>query len=166
MTNLPIPLGRTIFEAGIITQQNVIAGAKRFDVERKMGFNAGHLAQGYTVARLQLAPKYDDWTFRRYTQMAGHAADWDPEEMGEDTRTAEEALLANGYTVDTMKNEVMMMEFHTSGPKRLIKIIPAVNPKGWPQYPEGAGAPQWILHNPLPMVVAAFVGPNDTYDLT
>lgn len=165
MTNPPIPLGRTIFEAGIFTQENQIVGKNCFDVERCMGFNAGHLAQGYTVAHLQMAPKYNDWTFRRYTQMYGHAADWDPEEMGEDTRTAEEALIANGYTVDTMKNEVMMMEFHTSGPKRLIKIIPAVNPTGWPQYPESAGAPQWILHHPLAMTVAAFVGPQDTYTI-
>ncbi|MBB5721126.1 hypothetical protein FHS72_000733 [Loktanella ponticola] len=163
MTTPPIPIGRTIFEAGIITQQSAIAGKNRFDVERCMGFNAGQLSMGYTVAHLQSAPKYDDWTFRRYTQMAGHAADWDPDEMGPDTRTAEEALLANGYTVDTMKNEVMMLEFHTSGPRRLIKIIPVANSNGWPQYPEGAPAPQWILHHPLAMTVAAFVGPQDTY---
>lgn len=165
MSNVPIPLGRTLFESGIMTQASAIVGKSRFDVERCMGFNAGHLAMGYTVAHLQSTPGYHNWTFRRYTQMSQPAADWDPEEMGEDTRTAEEALLANGYTVDTMKNEVMMLEFTTSGPKRLIKIIPAVNPQGWPQYPESAGAPQWILHNPIAMTVAAFVGPNDTYIL-
>lgn len=163
MTTPPIPLGRIIFEAGIITQDSAIAGLNRFDVERRMGFNAGHLSQGYTVAHLQNVPGYHDWTFRRYTQMSGPAPDWDPEEMGEDTRTAEEALLANGYTVDTMKNEVMMMEFKVVGPTRLIKVIPALNPQGWPQYPETAGAPQWILHNPLPMIVAAFVTAQETY---
>jgi hypothetical protein len=148
-----------------MTQASAIAGKSRYDVERCMGFNAGHLAMGYTVAHLQSTPGYDDWTFRRYTQMSESAADWDPEEMGPDTRTAEEALIANGYTVETMKREVMMMEFSTISEKRLIKVIPVVNPTGWPNYPERAGAPQWILHNPIAMIVAAFVGPDDTYTI-
>jgi hypothetical protein len=163
MSNPPIPLGSTIFESGIMTQAHAIAGKSRFDVERCMGFNAGHLAMGYTVAHLLNTPGYHDWTFRRFTQVSEPAPDWDPEEMGEDTRTAEEVLLANDEPLEMMKNDVMRIEFGTSGPKRLIKVIPAVNPQGWPQYPETAGAPQWILHNPIAMTAAAFVGPNDIY---
>jgi len=139
----PIAIGRTIFEAGIITQANAIAGCGRFDVERKMGFNAGHLSQGYTVAHLQMVPGFHDWTFRRFTDIL--EPDWDYEEDGPDPRSAEDILTAQ------------------SGPKRLIKIIPVQNPQGWPQYPQRAGAPQIVLRNPVAMTVAAFVGPNDTY---
>jgi len=157
----PIAIGRTIFEAGIITQANAIAGCGRFDVERKMGFNAGHLSQGYTVAHLQMVPGFHDWTFRRFTDIL--EPDWDYEEDGPDPRSAEDILTAQGENVELMKSEVMRYDFATSGPKRLIKIIPVQNPQGWPQYPQRAGAPQIVLRNPVAMTVAAFVGPNDTY---
>ena len=161
MTQPPIAIGRTIFEAGIITQQSAIAGCGRFDAERRMGFNAGHLSMGYTVAHLEMVPGFHDWTFRRYTNML--EPDWDYEEDGPDPRSAEEILTAQGHDVAAMKTDAMRYEFTTSGPNRLIKIIPAVNPQGWPQYPERAGAPQIVLLNPVAMNVAAFVGPDDKY---
>jgi hypothetical protein len=162
MSALPFPVGRTIFESGIFTQANAIAGKSRFDVERCMGFNAGRLSMGYTVAHLLNVPGYNDWTFRRHTDLVGPAPGWD-EEDGPDTRTAEEILIADGKDVPFLKNEVMRYDFTTSGPTRLIKIIPVINPNGWPQYPEAGGAPQVVLLTNQSMTVAAFVGPNDTY---
>lgn len=163
MSAPPFPIGRTIFERGIFTQANAIAGKSRFDVERCVGFNAGQLSMGYTVAHLQNVLGYSDWTFRRHTDLAGPVPGWDEEEDGPDMRTAEEILIASGEDVPFMKNEIMRYDFVTSGPKRLIKIIPVTNPNGWPQYPERAGAPQVVLLTNQPMTVAAFVGPNDTY---
>lgn len=158
----PFAIGSTIFEAGIITQESAIAGLSRFDLERRMGFNAGHLSRGYTVAKLEIVPGFHSWTFRRHTDLAPDP-EWDEEEDGPDQRTAEEVLIANGDDVDFMKNEVMRYDFATSGPKRLIKIIPAFNGQAWPQYPERAGAPQVILLSNVAMTVVAFVGPTETY---
>lgn len=164
--------GHILFAKGAFTQIKYVAGVNRFDLERHLGFNAGTLAGGWTLAALQMLPGPDAWTFRRFTRLVvdpratapdpddGPAEDVEPPVP--DTRSAEEWLADHGHDVAAMKADVMQNAFGLTGDRRLVKVIPAVNPCGQQEYYE-RGAPQWWLTAPFPMQVLAKMGPDEIY---
>ena len=130
------------------------------ELERRIGYSAGTLREGYWLMFLTRMPGVGQFEVRGYSHLP------DGKEVG-GRLNAEERLRAEGYNLSGtsyqrkgIKHMLVEEVFRLVGADRLAKIRPVR--RG--DYPPGSGIPQWALTEPLPFVAAAFVGPGETYD--
>ena len=152
-------VGDTIAAKGYITQLHFVAKKSGPQLENLLGYKAGRLGFGWAMLHLTKMPKPSDFQFRGYSQMSGGIARGHLKNPV-DKRTAEQELEDGDYDVVRLKEMVIKKVFTTSGPKRLVKIIPNKKPSGSKDYPPGAGIPQWELVQMLKFKVAAVILPD------
>lgn len=137
---------------GCITQEKYLKGRSLSEIERILGFHAGRLKSGMTVAALQQIPQNNQFELLGYTQVAEHRhKPINPKELD----------------VNKLKEIVRTTVFSLSGPNKLVKVIPGVshNPTlgDDEQYPSGEGVPQWKITTPLQAKVIVKVLPGERY---
>ena len=137
---------------GCITQEKYIKGRTLSELESILGFHAGRLAKGATVAALLQVPGKSGFNLLGYTQVAEH-------------KFNQEAL--KGLNTDKLKDLLLQEFFTTVGTNRLVKVIAttehAKDMNDDDQYPPGWGIPQWKLTSPLPAQVIAVVNAGERY---
>ena len=137
---------------GCITQEKYIKGRTLPELENILGFHAGRLAQGATVAALLQVPTKSQFNLLGYTQVAEH-------------RISKEAF--NGLDTDKLKDLLLRETFTTVGANRLVKVIAKTGHSKEmsddEQYPPGWGVPQWKLTAEMPAQVIADLNPGEQY---
>lgn len=151
---------------GFFTKALYLRGVPGAEIERRLGYRAGRLRDGFWLMFLTRKPTPAEFEFRAYSQMSGGIEQGHlPANAGNDT--AEQRLLKGGYDVGLLKDRIIRETFQLAGPDRLAKVRPIAREHGEdgvPDYPPGTGVPQWTLTRALPWVAAAFVGPGGKYD--
>lgn len=143
------------------------------EVERRIGYRAGRLRDGWWLMFLTEMPAPDQYEFRGYSQMSGGIIQGHLPQ-NRNGKTAEDRLREGGYNLDGnpaqskgLKEKVIADVFRLSGPNRLAKVRPVAREHGdpdIPDYPQGSGIPQWTLVRPLRWIAAAFVAPGQQYE--
>ena len=170
---LPRAVGETQPLAGFFTQARYLRMQTAAELERRLGYRAGRLRDGYWLMFLLQMPTVQQFEYRGYSQMSGGIAQGHRPEHANDPN-AENLLKAGGYNLtgtatqkEGMKHRTLRDTFTLSGHLRLAKLRPVARAHGDPDvadYPPGSGIPQWELVAPLPFVAAAFVAPGGAYD--
>lgn len=157
-------VGDRVRRSGFITQAKFLRSQSSLEIERRLGYRTGRMAQGWTLLFLLDRLTEADFEFRGYSQMSGGVSQGHLP-MPPDRRNAEEFLKEEGYDVPRLKRDVITTVFKYSGSDRLCKVIPTAGEFGENDYPPGSGIPQWtILKNREKWFqVAAVIGPNETY---
>lgn len=142
------------------------------ELERRIGYRAGRLREGYWLMFLTQMPTVDQFEYRGYSQMSGgiirgHLP------SHKNGPTAEERLQRSGHNLsgtsyqrEGSKHRTIREVFQLFGPNRIAKIRPVARAHGdpdIPDYPPGSGIPQWTLTVPLEWIATTFVGPGQMY---
>jgi len=162
---LPTKVGQTQDLKGDFTKAMYFRSQPAAEVERRVGYRAGRLREGYWLMFLQQMPSAEQFEFGGYSQLSGgielgHL----PQNVGKPT--AEDRLRSDGFDLPKLKRKIIAGHFLLMGAGRLAKIrpvAPAHGGKDEPDYPPGSGIPQWTLKVPLRWVAAAFIGPGEVY---
>jgi len=137
---------------GCITQEKYIKGRTLSELESILGFHAGRLAQGATVAALLQVPSKSQFNLLGYTQVAEH-------KINQQT--------FKGLDTDKLKDLLLGETFTTVGVNRLVKVLAKTNHSKEmnddEQYPPGWGVPQWKLTAEMPAQVIADLNPGERY---
>lgn len=137
---------------GCITQEKYIKGRTLSELENILGFHAGRLSQGATIAALLQVPTKSQFNLLGYTQVAEH-------------KINQEAF--KGLDTDKLKDLLLREIFTTVGINRLVKVIAKTeHSKAMSddeQYPPGWGVPQWKLTAEMPAQVIAELKPGERY---
>jgi hypothetical protein len=162
---LPTHVGEFQRLEGDFSKALYYRGQPANEVERRIGYRAGRLRNGWWLMFLTVLPAVDQFEYRGYSQMSrgieqGHLPQnrWAP--------TAEDRLGRAGNDLKAMKQKTLAEMFRLSGHERLAKVRPVAREHGDPDvadYPPGTGIPQWTLTKPLVWVAAAYIGPGQTY---
>ncbi len=171
---MPLPryVGETQRLMGDFTRAWHLWGMHPEELERRIGYRAGRLRNGWWLMFLTTMPTVDQFQYRGYTYLSGGVVQGHlPQNRG--GPTAEDRLVAGrvnltGSDVQTRgaKPKTIEKVFRLSGKDRIAKIRPVAPPHGdptIPDYPPGTGVPQWTLVRPLYWVAAAFVRPGARY---
>lgn len=164
-----VPFPKVVGESqkldGFFTKARYLRGVPSAEIERRLGYRAGRLRDGYWLMFLTRKPAPAEFEFRAYSHMSGGIEQGHkPENAG--NPTAEDRLRQGGYDLARLKDRIIRETFQLAGPDRLAKVRPIAREhgeEGVPDYPQGSGVPQWTLTVALPWVAAAFVGPGGTY---
>jgi hypothetical protein len=157
-----LQVGGTANLRGFFTKALYLRNQPSLEVERRLGYRAGRLDEGWWLCFLLQMPRGDDFEVRGYSQMSGGVAQGHLASPP-DPKNAEQKLKADGFDMAKIKGDLIVNTFRLSGPERLAKVIPARGEFGENDYPPGSGIPQWTLTKPLQFMVAAFVGPREQY---
>lgn len=137
---------------GCITQEKYIKGRTLSELESILGFHAGRLAEGATVAALLQVPNKSQFNLLGYTQVAEH-------------KISKEAF--KGLDTDKLKDLLLRETFTTVGVNRLVKVLAKTeHSKAMTddeQYPPGWGVPQWKLTAEMPAQVIAELHNGERY---
>lgn len=134
-------VGMTVSLRGYFTQFKSVAGRDAKALARTLGFADRLLVNGWALLQMTRVPKADEFEMRGYTHLPGGG-------KGLDTSKLDVAKL---------KELVIKEAFSTSGPNRLVKVIPNVPGKSDDDYPKALGAPQWEAVKPLPYKVVGLM---------
>lgn len=157
-----LTVGGTANLRGFFTKALYVRNQPSREIEKRLGYRAGRLDEGWWLCFLLQMPKGDDFEVRGYSQMSGGVAQGHLASPP-DPRNAEQKLAADGVDMVKVKGNLLRDVFRLSGPERLAKVIPARGEFGENDYPPGSGIPQWTLTKPLQFKVAAFMGPREDY---
>jgi hypothetical protein len=155
-------VGGTVCKAGFFTNALYLRGQTSAEIERRIGYHPGRLAQGWYLLFLLQLPTPQQFEYRGYSYMSGgivqgHLAN------PPDRRTAEQRLADDGFPLAQGKQGTIDRLFRLDGAQRLAKVTPVRGEFGRDDYPAASGIPQWTLTVPLPFRVAAHVAPGQMY---
>jgi hypothetical protein len=152
-------VGETIHPKGCFTQLKFLAGQSLSEIERRLGFRAGRLAQGAYVVQACELPGLHDFNLMGYTQVSGDRfktnGQYDKAKLNAMSGNADEKKL----------REMARSVWQLSGPDSLVKVIPVTPHSDRETYPPGSGVPQWEMTAPVRCRVAAFVSPHNHFSL-
>jgi hypothetical protein len=152
-------VGETIHPKGCFTQLKYLAGQSLSEIERRLGYRTGRLAQGAYVLQACELPGPNGFNLLAYSLTPGDrfktAGSYDPQKAS--------ALFGD---LDHHKlRQLALAGWQISGPDSLVKIIPVTPHSDRETYPSGSGVPQWEMTVPLRCRVAAFVEPYQHFTL-
>lgn len=148
-----------ILMKGYVTKALFLRQQPAPELERRLGYASGRLAQGWWPLFLERMPTPDDFEFRGYSQMSGGIAQGHLRKGP----TAEQELISGRFDVASMKRRIILQNFRLSGPDRLAKVVPIDGPTGTMPYPPGSGVPQWELTRPMTFRVWGRVDSGEVY---
>ncbi len=156
-------LGEVVRMRGVFTKAHWLRGVTSTEVEQRVGFRLGRLADGWWLCFMTEMPLPQDFEFLGYGTASGVA------EQGHlpnplDPGSAEQRLLDDCFDLGRLKSQAIDEIFALSGPDRLAKVIPAAEDSGEPDGPAGKGVEQWTLVRDKPFRVAAFLPRGAIYD--
>jgi hypothetical protein len=150
---------------GYVTTLISVINRPSDELERRLGYNSGRLAQGWALLLLKQSVTGGEFEFAGYTHLSGgrignpHLGNSRPR-VQDDLQT----MLADpsGFATRFAQNNFVL-----SGPNRIVKIIPTgtADPalSEPDQYPVGTGIPQWILTREKLFLVAVVVPTGRRY---
>lgn len=158
-------VGQTILLTGYVTKAVYFRRQSAAEIERRIGYRAGRLTDGWWLCFALDIPSECDFEFRGYSQMSGGIPQGHLKSPP-DKRTAEQRLIDDGFDLKRLKAKVIRDTFCVGGPERLAKVIPVKPGFGSEDYPAGTGIPQWEITTPnrIRFKVAAHIGPGEVYD--
>jgi hypothetical protein len=158
---MPLALlpGQTVAMAGFFTKARFLRGQPALELERRLGYAPGRLANGWWLLFLEQMPTPNDFEFMGYSHMSGGVA----QGHLRPGPTAEQQLKSGKFDVFGMKRRTILQAFRLSGPDRLAKVVPVADQSGLTPYPPGSGLPQWKLIQPLTFKVVAEVRAGQVY---
>ena len=160
-----LTVGGTAHLRGFFTKALYLRNQPSREIEKRLGYRAGRLDEGWWLCFLLVMPRGDEFEVRGYSQMSGGVAQGHLKSPP-DPRNAEQTLKDGGVDLVKVKAGLIASTFRLSGPERLAKVIPARGEFGENDYPPGSGIPQWTLTKPLQFKVVAFMGPHEDYQGT
>lgn len=144
---MKLALHQIITEKGYVSDARFLWGNVA-ELERKLGYHAGRLKNGFFVAHLLRIPDHGEFDLAGYSNTAAH-----------------KFVMPGGVDPDKLK-EIARKEMIRIGCSRLVKIFPVTrhdaNMPDDEQYPPGLGIPQWKLTQPVPMRVFQYVDGKST----
>ena len=157
-------VGDIVLKRGFFTKALSLRMQPSTEVERRLGYRSGRLAEGWWLLFMLDLPGVDDFEVRGYTHLSGGVTQGHLPRPP-DSRTAEQRLRDGGFDLTRIKQNLIRDVFTLAGPNRLAKAIPVRGEFGADDYPPGSGIAQWTL---LPghekrFKVAAFIGPGQVY---
>jgi len=158
-------VGDTLDMKGYFLQLHFIRGQTPSELERRIGFRAGRLSQGWYLFFMLRRPTPDDYEMHGYTHFSGgmvqgHLPHASPPPIQEQRLTLEQGWSA--ADVRRFKQR-QIASFELTGARRLAKVIPVIDHSVIEEYPPGSGIPQWKAVRPLPFRVKAALGPGQAY---
>lgn len=152
-------VGETIHPKGCFTQLKYIAGQSLSEIERRLGYRTGRLAQGAYVVQACELPGLNEFNLLAYSHIPGNRfktnSNYDPQK----------AKAMFGDLEHKKLRQQVRANWQISGPDSLVKIIPVTPHSDRETYPSGSGVPQWEMTAPLRCRVAAFVEPYHHFTL-
>ena len=138
---------------GYVTIFSAVTGQSHGELERRLGFGAGRLSNGYRAFQLSEPIGPDDFEWKDRTRYSG-GWHYDPS-IGEYVQRTDElrAHLGKKYGYDEKVVDRRIQDFRAaqlkrlnvrSGPNRVVKIIPNDPGTSFPDSPF-EGIPQWNL---------------------
>jgi hypothetical protein len=144
--------------SGFFTKQKFIVGQSLSELERRLGYRCGRLAQGACVYRVEVLPGINDFEMYGYSQISGGRL----ETGGRyDQRRANKIWPGNkDIEIENLKN-IARSSWRLSGPDSLVKVIPVTPHSQSETYPPGTGVPQWRMISPVRCRQVTFIeGPH------
>jgi hypothetical protein len=155
---VPLELNKTVPMKGFITQAKFLRSHSASELEQRLGYGTGRLANGWWLLFLEQMPQPNDYEFMAYSHMSGGVPQGHLNPPG--GRTTEQSLQSKGFDMTVLKQKTIRDTFTLTGPDRLAKVIPVL---GGDAYPQGKGIPQWKLLRDLTFRAVAEIAPNQTY---
>lgn len=147
---------------GFFTKALFIRGQSSAEAEKRLGYRAGRLAQGWYLCFLLEMPNVNEFEVRGYSQMSGGVARGHLPKPP-DPRNSEQRLNDDGFDLARIKSGLITRTFQLRGPERLAKVIPKSGEFGDNDYPPGSGIPQWTLVAPKRFIIREFIDPGKMY---
>ncbi len=126
---------------GYVTKEAFLVGRTLLAFERLLGFRAGRLAQGATIAKLDRLPLAHEFDLAGYSMTAQH-----------------HFAMPGGLDGAKLK-QLAISTWAVAGGHRLVKVMPRsphdASMADDEQYPPGDGVPQWKLTVRLPATITA-----------
>ena len=154
--------------AGYVLRLDTIRGQPPAELERRLGYRPGRLAQGWRLLFLLDRPAPEQIELRGYT----HWSDGAPSghlvpEAARAGRRAEDLLRSDhGFSAQDLlktKRGIIDRYFLLQDPSRIVKVLPVTPHTDAETYPPGTGIQQWRLAAPLRFRVKALVPPGQAY---
>lgn len=147
--------------AGNFTKAIYLRSQPSAELERRIGYGAGRLAQGWWLLFALEKPTAANFQFGGYTHFSGGRIGHPS--LGDSRPAVEDSLKATygGDAALMAQRTASIAALQLAGPDRLAKVIPVA--RGM-DYPAGTGIYQCnIGPEPILCIVAAFVPPGQTY---
>jgi hypothetical protein len=158
-------VGDIIDTRGYFLQLKFIRGQSPAELERRIGFRAGRLSQGWYLLFMLRLPTPDEYEMHGYTHFSGgmvqgHLPHASPPPVQERL-----LMLEQGWSAADVRRfkERQIKTFSVTGADRLAKVIPVVEHSEIEEYPPGTGIPQWKAVKPLPFLIKAALAPGQAY---
>jgi hypothetical protein len=160
---------------GFITRLIHVVNAPAEELERRLGFRAGRLGQGWVLLLLKEPIAPGEFAFAGYTNAAGGRTKVTMESGARLSVPIDDQIRARSSAIDKklgtgwfMQQKTLAESFVLTGSNRIVKVVPhmphmAAMPDD-EQYPAGTGVPQWILHQEKRFLVAAVIGRGRSHD--
>ncbi|MBK8566756.1 MAG: hypothetical protein IPN76_26345 [Saprospiraceae bacterium] len=149
--------------SGFFTQQKFIVGQTLPELERRLGYRSGRLAQGAYVYRAEQLPTANDFELYGYSQVSGDKLNTG----GQYDRSKANKLWPGSKDIELNKlKSIAMSGWQLSGPDSLVKVMPVTPHSENETYPPGSGVPQWRVTNAVQCRLVVFIkGPNGKFNL-
>lgn len=151
--------GEIIYPQGFFTQLKYLAGQNLSEIELRLGFRSGRLANGAYVVQAEELPKIDQFNLTGYSQVSGDR--FKTNGLYDATKLNR---MSGNADVEILK-AMVLSKWQTSGPDSLVKVIPVIRHSDFETYPPGSGVPQWEVTVALRCHVATFIEPNCRFAL-
>lgn len=139
-------IGDRIEMKGFVTSEKFLLHQTLPEIERRLGFQEGRLAEGAIFLVAERIPQKGEFETRGYSQVAGH-----------------KHVPLEGYNKDVLQTKAQ----EAMSEDRLIKVVPRKthNPNIHDdiQYPPGSGVPQWEVTSKIPFKVESIVEEGGKY---
>jgi hypothetical protein len=146
--------------SGNFTKALYLRSQSAEELEARIGYGSGRLAQGWWLLFALERPAADNFEFGGYTHFSGSRIG--PPALANARPTVESDLekVLGGPAALQKRRAAAVEELQLSGPDRLAKVLPVARGN---EYPVGTGIFQCNIPRPIRCRVAAFVPPGGRY---
>jgi hypothetical protein len=154
-------VGKPLNEKGCFTRLKEIAGASLSEIEIRLGFRTGRLAQGAYILQACELPSAQGFELIGYTHVP-----LDRFMTNEQYDKRKSDAIHGPHDHDKLKKNVVIPSWQLSGPNSLVKVVPVIPHTDSETYPPSSNRiGQFLITTPLRCRVAAFVPPHGHFTL-
>jgi len=161
----PLAVGETVSRKGFITQLIWVINQSSAELERRLGFSGGRLADGWALLLCKEEIHAGEFRFAGYTQLSGGQVGHPS--LGTARPNVHDDLQHTLADPSGFSERFAHENMKLSGSHRIVKVVPASDPdptlSDAESFPPGSGVPQWILTVPKRFLVSAIVRPGVSY---
>jgi hypothetical protein len=156
----PLVFGSRHAMKGVFTQASALRSHSPAELERRLGYAPGRLAEGWTLLFLEQMPAPEDFELIEFARMSPGPPGRLAVRAG---KSAREILAESGGDMLDLKQKIIAERFRLSGPDRLARVVPVSDPDGPVPFPPGGDIVQWQLVRALSFRVAMTIPPGRVY---